>query len=140
MAEANPAGAGGEPAPGILVAEDDPALLNLLKMVFQRQGFTVWPAGNGRAAVELFRRNRERIDVVLLDVLMPELDGPQALAELRRVEPGVACCLMSGHTGSYGGAEIEELGALRLYDKPFRAQEVAQELWQIAQQRVRRSA
>jgi two-component system cell cycle sensor histidine kinase/response regulator CckA len=140
MAEANPARTAGDPTPGILVADDDPVLLNLLKLVLQRQGFVVWPAGDGRAAVDLYRHHRERIDVVLLDVRMPELDGAQALAELRRLEPDVACCLMSGHTGSYGSEDIKDLGALRLYDKPFRMQEVAQELWQIARQRVPRSA
>jgi two-component system, cell cycle sensor histidine kinase and response regulator CckA len=140
VAEPHLTGPAGVSAPGILVAEDDPALLNVLELVFRRRGFGVWPARDGRAAVELFRRHRERIAVVLLDVLMPGLDGPQALGELRRLEPGVACCLMSGHTGSYDRTALEDLGAARLYEKPFCIYDVADELWEMARQRPCRSA
>jgi DNA-binding NtrC family response regulator len=130
----------GEDAPGILVVDDDQMLLSLLKTVFQRQGFHVWTATGGQAALDLYERHGERIAVVLLDVLMPGMDGPQTLAELRRLDPLVACCFMSGFTGGYSGGDLEDLGALCCFEKPFRAQELAQELWQIAQKQLRRSA
>jgi CheY-like chemotaxis protein len=85
VAEHPPTGPAGAPAPGILVADDDPALLNLLELLLRRRGFDVWAARDGRAAVELFRRHRGGVAVVLLDVRIPGLDGPQALAELRRM-------------------------------------------------------
>jgi CheY-like chemotaxis protein len=127
-------------SPGILVVDDDQMLLSLLKTVLQRQGFTVWLAATGHAAVDLYRRNQERITVVLLDVRMPGMDGPQTLAELRQINPLLACCFMSGHTGDYSADDLENLGALRCFDKPFRTQELAQELWQIAQRCLRCSA
>jgi CheY-like chemotaxis protein len=126
--------------PGILVVDDDQMLLTLLKTVLQRQGFTVWVAATGHAAVDLYRRNEERIAVVLLDVRMPGMDGPQTLVELRRINPLLACCFVSGDTGDYSPDDLENMGALRCFDKPFRTQELAQELWQIAQHCLRRSA
>ena len=127
-------------APGILVVDDDPMLLTLLNTVLQRRGFNVWVSGGGQAALELYRRCWERIAVVLLDVRMPDLDGPQTLTELRRLNPSLACCFMSGHTGDYAGEELLALGALRCFDKPFRAAQLAEELWQIAQAYLRCSA
>jgi CheY-like chemotaxis protein len=129
-----------ESAPGILVADDDQLLLSLLKTVLMRQGFVVWQAAAGQAAIDLYRRNLERIDMVLLDVRMPGMDGPQTLAELRRINPLLACCFMSGHTGQYTGNQLEDMGALYCFDKPFRAHELAQELWQLAQRCLRRAS
>src|SRR5262245_34859637 len=85
--------------PGALVIDDDPMLLTLLRAVLAGEGFTVWTAETGSEGVELYRAHREQIAVVLLDVRMPGLDGPQTLTELRKIEPGVTCCFMSGHIG-----------------------------------------
>jgi DNA-binding response OmpR family regulator len=122
------------------VVDDDPLVLTLLKTVLQRAGFEVWSAPGGLAGVDLFKRHRERIDVVLLDVCMPGLDGPQTLAELRAVDQLVPCCFMSGYMGEYTPADLEEMGALRFFEKPFRTHEMAQELYRIARQPWRRSA
>ncbi len=133
-------GPGAEQEPGILVVDDDMMLLALLKTVLQGAGFRVWAAPSGATAVELFRHNRANVDLVLLDVRMPVLDGPQTLAELRTVDPFVPCCFMSGYTGDYSLEDLEERGALRFFQKPFRAHEMAQELLQLARQQLRRSA
>jgi CheY-like chemotaxis protein len=139
---APPAGADAQPGaqPGILVVDDDQMLLALLKLVFQRQGFAVWAAASGAMAVDLYRRHQEHINVVLLDVCMPGQAGPEVLAELKRHDPFVTCCFMSGHTGDYTVEDLEDLGAVACYDKPFRTQEMAKELWQLATQHLRRSA
>jgi CheY-like chemotaxis protein len=132
-------GCGGS-TPGILVVDDDPMLLTLLQTVLQQRGFSVWVADDGQAAVDLYRRQQERIAVVLLDVRMPGMDGPETLTELRRINRAVTGCFMSGHTGEYAGEELQALGALRCFDKPFQPGELAEELWQIAQACLRCSA
>src|SRR5262249_22969715 len=100
-------------------------LLTLLNTVLQRQGFRVWLASTGSAALEVYQRQQSRIGVVLLDVRMPGLDGPQTLAELRRLNPDLACCFMSGHTGAYSDEDLLRLGAVCCFAKPFRVHEVA---------------
>ena len=71
-----PAVSGRTPSHGILVVDDEAGVLRVLDLVLRQQGFAVWPAAGGVEAVELYRRHREAIDVVLLDVCMPGLDGP----------------------------------------------------------------
>jgi CheY-like chemotaxis protein len=117
---------------GILVVDDEEAVRGVLNIGMSHQGFAVWLAANGQEALDLYRRHRQGIDVVLMDVRMPGLDGPQTLAELQQLNPQVRCCFMSGHLGSYTEWKLCDLGALAVLQKPFRPAEVAQVLWELA--------
>jgi DNA-binding NarL/FixJ family response regulator len=59
------------------------------------------------------------IDVVLMDVQMPGLYGPQTFTLLREIDPHVRCVFMSGNTGRYSAEELIALGASRVLSKPF---------------------
>ena len=119
--------------PCLLVVEDEPALLKMLGVALRHHGFTVFLAANGAAAVELYGQHRDAIDLVLSDVQMGGLDGPQTLAALRGVNPDVRCCFMSGHPGRYMAQELLGMGAAQLFEKPFSSlTEVARVLWQVA--------
>ena len=130
-----------EPAcdtPGILVVDDEPTLLGLLETVFRRRGFRVWCADSGEAAVALYEAHRADIDVVLLDVCMPRLDGPGTLAKLRLLSPGLQACFMSGFAGRYSVDDLFAMGAVRFFDKPFQIVPMAEALWTLAQGGQRR--
>ena len=128
-----------QPRPGILVVDDERLLRDLLKSVLERSGFAVWLADGGRSAVELYQQNQSAISLVLLDVRMPGMDGPQTLAALQRADPGVVCCFMTGHAGEHTPESLLALGAVRLFEKPFRLDEMAQTLRQTAQLAGRRT-
>jgi CheY-like chemotaxis protein len=112
--------------PGILVVDDEIAVRTLLEAAFRSQGYTVWLAADGQQAVDLYQEHRPEIALVFLDVRMPILDGPQALQALRRLEPAVRCCFMSGQSGQYSDDELMELGAVHVFKKPFRLGELLQ--------------
>ena len=67
----------------ILVVDDDQALRNILKASLERSGYIVITASNGREAIEQFKRNA--VDLVLMDIMMPVMDGLTACAELREL-------------------------------------------------------
>src|SRR5262249_27490981 len=117
--------------PGVLVVDDAPALLCLLKAVLLGEGYVPFLAPNGTEAIALYERHRNEIGMVLLDVRMPGLDGPQTLAELRRFNPDVACCFMSGFSGGYSSDDFRKLGSLHLFEKPFAVDEVGRGLRQL---------
>jgi two-component system OmpR family response regulator len=115
-------GEGGEPArpgPGVLVVDDEPAVLGMLGVALRYHGFAVCLAGGGREALAVYRRNRTAIGVVLLDVRMAPWDGPQTLAALREIDPGLGAVFMSGNTGPYSAEELLGMGSARVIQKPF---------------------
>lgn len=114
--------------PGILLADDEEAIRFLLTSVLLNRGFEVWQAANGRDAVEVYRSHRNDIDLVLLDVRMPEMDGPEALAAIQAINPEVRACFMSGDLGRWTMQELLAMGAYQVFSKPFAPVELANTL------------
>ena len=75
--------------PEILVVDDDEAVRQLLCVALPHYGFNAIVAGSGAEAVALYRLHHDFINLVLLDVQMSPLDGPQTLASLREINPHV---------------------------------------------------
>jgi CheY-like chemotaxis protein len=102
----------------ILLAEDDPALRRVLHRLLERVGYTVLEASDGHEAVTRFEAHRSQVALVLLDVIMPGLNGRQALDRIRRLEPGVPALFLSGHTAELAGQKEIPLGPEPLLRKP----------------------
>jgi CheY-like chemotaxis protein len=113
---------------GILVVDDEEWVRGVLYVALRQEGFAVLLAASGQEALDLYRRHREAIDVVLMDVCMPGLDGPQTLPALQALNPLVCCGFMSGDLGSYTEENLFNLGAAFVLAKPFRLAEVVQGL------------
>jgi two-component system cell cycle sensor histidine kinase/response regulator CckA len=123
---------------GILVVDDEPSLRHLLEIALRREGFTVWLAASGQQALKLYGEQRPNIDLVLLDVGLPDLDGPQTLATLRQVDAQILCCFMSGNIeGKYTEEELLQRGAVYVFSKPFDLFQVAFLLRQLAGKKPR---
>ena len=90
-------GAGGVPA-RLLVVDDEEHVRRVLAGILESAGHEVLEAGDGEEAIDVFRREGDGIDCVLLDLSMPKLDGEEVFAELRRIRPGVRVVLSSGFT------------------------------------------
>jgi CheY-like chemotaxis protein len=123
---------GGVRRPGILIADDMALILTLLKFELESRGFDTWLAVDGDDALDLYRRHRDQIDLVLLDVQMPGLDGPRTLEALQRLNPGVVACFMSGNPGTFTEQDLLARGAAGMFSKPFRSAAVADVLQRLA--------
>jgi CheY-like chemotaxis protein len=118
--------------PGILIVDDDPLLRMLLNLGLRHHGFRVWQAGGGREAVAVYRQYSALIDLVLLDVGMPDLDGPHTLAALQEVERGVRVCFLCASREGDDPEELVALGAVGVLAKPFRLDGLVQALEHLA--------
>jgi CheY-like chemotaxis protein len=118
--------------PGILLVNDDHLVRGLLQLGLERKGFDVWLARNGREAIDLYQGHRENIDVVLLDVRMPGLDGPATLDALRELNPAVQACFMSSDTDGYKTEELIRRGAVQVLVRPFLLEDLADILCKLA--------
>jgi signal transduction histidine kinase len=82
----------------ILLVDDEESLLALGARMLELLGFTVLTAADGRQAVDLYRERGKEIDLVLMDLTMPHMDGAEAFGELRRLNPEVRVVLASGYS------------------------------------------
>jgi CheY-like chemotaxis protein len=121
------------PSPALLIADDSPAVRGFLRAALRPWGFTVLEAADGHEALDLYRRHRAAVRLVLLDVRMPGLDGPQTLAALRRLDPGVRCCFLSGVLGEADARALLGQGALRVFHKPAAVGPFLQAVRELAQ-------
>lgn len=78
---------------GILVIDDEPVLRTTFKHMLEEEGYRVWVAKNGHEGLQLFRKNRP--DIVITDMVMPEIDGFAIIDCLRRECPGLPIIAMS---------------------------------------------
>jgi two-component system cell cycle sensor histidine kinase/response regulator CckA len=95
----------------ILVVEDDLAVRRLVKGVLEHGGYSVVEASDGVEALAAYREHRERVSLLLLDVIMPKKNGKEVLQEIRKEWPGAKAIFMSGYTGDLmNGKGIPEEG------------------------------
>jgi len=106
----------GETMKRVMVVDNDAGVRKMLDVALRALNLNVSLAENAKEAFEIYRT--QKVDFVLLDVQMPEMDGRQTLAKLKTIDPGVVCCLMSG-SETIASDEISRLGAVGFLQKPF---------------------
>ncbi|MBI2469676.1 MAG: PAS domain S-box protein [Planctomycetes bacterium] len=82
----------------ILVAEDEDDVRNLARIVLERHGYKVIEAVDGNDAVEKFLENKDKVQLLLTDVIMPNKNGREAYDEIKEVRPDIKAIFMSGHS------------------------------------------
>jgi len=81
----------------VLLAEDDTSVRRLIKEVLEKNGYTVVEAVDGEEAVRVFAENRDKIDILLLDIIMPKMKGTEAYEEIIKMDPKIKALFMSGY-------------------------------------------
>jgi len=110
----------------ILVADDEPGIRDLLKQSLSELGYTVHAADNGAEAVARFARNPSSVDLVILDVVMPKLSGPEAFARMMLANSSIKALFISGHAPESAHlAECLSAPGRAFLPKPFRLEELA---------------
>jgi two-component system cell cycle sensor histidine kinase/response regulator CckA len=103
----------------ILLVEDEEGLRALNARGLISRGYTVLEAGNGVEAIEVFERHGGKVDLVVSDVVMPEMDGPTLLKELRKRNPDLKIIFVSGYAEEAFGKNLPEPGKYAFLPKPF---------------------
>lgn len=108
----------------ILLADDDLTLLEATGEILTKLNYEVIKAKDGRKAVELFKLHRNRIRLVMMDLVMPNMGGVGALMAMRTISPDVKAVLMTGYD-SHGSLSFARKEAIALINKPFTINELA---------------
>ena len=108
--------------PRILIVDDEPSLREMLGIVLRRDGYDVLTAANGRQALE--QLSRERIDLLLSDIRMPDLSGVEVLRAAKDANPDVVAFMMTAYASTDTAVEAMRLGAVDYFTKPFNMDEL----------------
>ncbi len=122
----------------ILLAEDDAGVRELAQQILEKAGYRVQIAANGREAVSHFARHAADIDLLLLDVVMPDLGGQEAADLMRRIRPEIPVLFSSGYNDDVIGADIVAAEGSPLLRKPFGRDELLRAIRQTLEQSRRR--
>ena len=105
----------------VMVVDDEIATREILKIMLK--DYKVIEASNGREAVELYRE--ERPDIVLMDVMMPLMNGIEATSEIKKIDPDAKRVAITAYASSKG-EKVIEAGADYILKKPFTRKEVVE--------------
>jgi CheY-like chemotaxis protein len=120
----------------VLVVEDQPAVRSVVRHALERVGYRVLEAENGEAALAIYEREGEGIDLVLTDMIMPRMSGRDLADRLRASQPGIPILFMSG----YAADEVPQHNVLEpgthLLEKPFTAEVLQQKVREVLDRSV----
>jgi two-component system, NtrC family, nitrogen regulation response regulator NtrX len=108
--------------PRILVIDDEAAIRDSLRMILEYEGYGFTGAASGQDGIALVQRDRP--DLVLLDIKMPGMDGMEVLRKLRALDDGLPVVMISGHGTTSTAVEAIKSGALDFLDKPLSSERV----------------
>ncbi len=122
--DAGPMGADDRRRGTVLVVDDQDSILELAQIVLERAGHRVITAIGGRAGIERFRSRGHEIDVVLLDLAMPDADGEEVLREMQRLRPDVRVIISTGYGSTSMAERMGAFGVAGFVRKPYEPEEV----------------
>lgn len=104
--------------PLILVAEDDESNIKLIMAVIGRKTQVLW-ANNGRKALELYKQHKADIELILMDIKMPEMDGLEATTEIRKMDNGIPIIVQTAYAFASDRKKSMDAGATDVLVKPI---------------------
>ena len=107
------------PAPGLLLVEDEFEIRTLLAEVFRMERYEVFQAGDGMEALRVFESNKEKIDLMITDLGLPNLGGIELIEKVRSLKPSVKIIGSSGYGRQNIREEVIGAGGDEFLPKPY---------------------
>ena len=118
----------------VLLVDDEQMVLDVGVPMLEKLGYRVIPAKDGRAAIERYQEKIEEIAMVILDMIMPEMNGGETYDRLKEINPDIKVLLSSGYSINGHAQEILSRGCNGFIQKPFRLIDLSQKLREILDQ------
>jgi PAS domain S-box-containing protein len=115
----------------ILLVDDEKIIIDVGTAMLETLGYRVIAVQSGDAAVEVLRNNAEKIDLVILDMIMPEMGGEQTFDEIRAMLPTLPVILSSGYSIDGQAAQIMRKGCNGFMQKPFNIPKLSQKIREV---------
>jgi len=117
----------------ILLIDDEDMILEVGKAMLEKLGYRVIAAAGGRQGLEIYRRDSAEIDLVILDMIMPEMNGAETYEHLKEIDPRVIVLFSSGYTIGSVANDVIKQGSHNFIQKPFDLKKISQKIRQALQ-------
>ena len=121
----------------ILVVDDEMLVLKAARRVLRQLGYDVLIANDGHQAIEIYRAHGDRIDLVILDMIMPTMSGPEVFTALSEEDPSVRVLLSSGYSIGDEASKVLEQGALGFLQKPYDDNQISRKIHDVLRGRFK---
>jgi PAS domain S-box-containing protein len=115
----------------VLLVDDEEVVLGVGQELLESMGYRVLTARDGKEAIKVYKKNRDNIDIVLLDIVMPNMGGSEAYDRIKEIRPNVKVLLLSGFSIDGEAIEILERGCNGFIQKPFTMKELSGRIREI---------
>jgi len=115
----------------ILLVDDEETISDVVEKALTLTGYKVLLARGGEEALEVYRNNRNRIDLVVLDMIMPGMNGEKVFDQLREMDPGVSIILSTGYSMDGEASHLMTRGCSGFIQKPFGIKELSQKIREV---------
>lgn len=120
----------------VLVVDDEPTVKELAGDILRRYGYTVLAAGGGEEAVALYRDRHDEIAAVLLDMVMPRMDGREVFRRVREINPRVKVIVSSGYSHDRDADDLLKQGAAGFVQKPYRMADLVKTVGEVLERKI----
>jgi len=121
----------------ILLVDDEEMIIDVGAQVLKKLGYEVLTARDGKEAIEVYQQNRQKVAMIILDLIMPEMGGGETYDRLKEIDPNVKVLLSSGYSLDGQATEILNRGCNGFLQKPFSMRDLSQKLREIIAQQNR---
>ncbi len=112
----------------ILLVDDEEMILDVGRRMLKRLGYQIFIARDGQEAIEIFEQHQDKIDLIILDMIMPQMGGGETFDRIKKIQPGVKVLLSSGFSINGQASEILNRGCNGFIQKPFNLQNLSKSL------------
>ncbi len=112
----------------VLLVDDEDFIIDVGEKLLNKMGYKVLTARSGKEAIEIYQKNKDGIDIVVLDMIMPGMGGGETFDNLKTINSRIKVLLSSGYSLDGQAAEILERGCSGFIQKPFQARALAQKI------------
>ncbi|MGD9230814.1 MAG: response regulator, partial [Desulfobacterales bacterium] len=119
----------------VLLVDDEDMVIEGCREMLTKVGYNVLIAKNGKNAIEIYKENQDKIDIVIIDMIMPELSGGETYDKLKEMNPDINVLLSSGHSIDGQATQILERGCNGFIQKPFNINVLSMKIKEILDQK-----
>ena len=115
----------------VLLVDDEKMILDVGREIIEKLGYNVLIAEGGKEALEICKNHPEKIDLVVLDMIMPHMDGGKAYDQLKEINPDIKVLLSSGYSLNSQASEILDKGCNGFIQKPFNIAKLSKKIRKV---------